>query len=98
VREAARNLLSADPVLGEVDLQWSGVSVSWRQLAVGADNRNVCRGQPGTGQVSAVARELAGWAGARLLPALGIMASRHTALRVLLHSAARDCRAPGAGY
>jgi hypothetical protein len=37
-----------------------------------------------TGQVSAVARELAGRAGARLLPALGIMVSRHTALRVLL--------------
>jgi transposase len=37
-----------------------------------------------TGQVSAVARELAGRAGARLLPALGILVSRHTALRVLL--------------
>lgn len=37
-----------------------------------------------TAQVSAVARELAGRASARLLPALGIMASRHTALRVLL--------------
>jgi transposase len=37
-----------------------------------------------TGQVSAVARELAGRASARLLPALGISASRHTMLRVLL--------------
>jgi transposase len=37
-----------------------------------------------TGQVSAAARELAGRAGARLLPALGILVSRHTALRVLL--------------
>lgn len=37
-----------------------------------------------TRQVSAVARELAGRAGARLLPALGILASRHTVLRVLL--------------
>ena len=37
-----------------------------------------------TGQVSAVARELAGRAGARLLPALGILVSPHTALRVLL--------------
>ena len=37
-----------------------------------------------TDQVSAVARELAGRASARLLPALGIAASRHTALRVLL--------------
>ena len=37
-----------------------------------------------TGQVSAIARELAGRASARLLPALGIAASRHTMLRVLL--------------
>jgi transposase len=35
-------------------------------------------------QVSLVARELAGRASARLLPALGIAVSRHTALRVLL--------------
>jgi transposase len=37
-----------------------------------------------TAQVGKVARELAGRASARLLPALGIMVSRHTALRVLL--------------
>src|SRR5580693_6091014 len=37
-----------------------------------------------TAQVSVVARELAGRASARLLPALGILFSRHTALRVLL--------------
>jgi transposase len=37
-----------------------------------------------TGQVSAVVRELAGRAGARLLPASGILVSRHTALRALL--------------
>jgi hypothetical protein len=37
-----------------------------------------------TGQVSAVARELAGRASARLLPALGIGVSRHALLRVLL--------------
>ena len=37
-----------------------------------------------TGQVSAIARELAGRASVRLLPALGISASRHTMLRVLL--------------
>jgi transposase len=37
-----------------------------------------------TAQVSMVARELAGRASARLLPALGIMFSRHTALRDLL--------------
>ena len=37
-----------------------------------------------TGQVSAITRELAGRAGARVLAALGVAASRHTALRVLL--------------
>jgi transposase len=36
------------------------------------------------GQVSAVVRELAGRAGARLLSALGILLSRHAALRALL--------------
>jgi transposase len=39
-----------------------------------------------TAQVSKVARELAGRASARLLPALGIMISRHTALRDRLGS------------
>jgi hypothetical protein len=37
-----------------------------------------------TGQVSAAARELAGRAGARRLQALGVLVSRHTALRLLL--------------
>jgi len=37
-----------------------------------------------TGQISAGVRELAGRAGARLLPALGVLVSRHIALRVLL--------------
>ena len=37
-----------------------------------------------TGQLSAVARELAGRASVRLLPQLGITASRHTMLRVLV--------------
>ena len=37
-----------------------------------------------TAQVGAVARELAGRAAARLLPALGVGVSRHTLLRVLL--------------
>jgi transposase len=37
-----------------------------------------------TAQVSAVARELAGRASARLAPALGIGGSRHTMLRILL--------------
>ncbi len=40
-----------------------------------------------TGQISAAARELAGRAGSRLLSALGIGVSRHTALRVLLRIA-----------
>lgn len=33
VREAAEDLLSADPVLGEVDLRWPGMSLSRWQLA-----------------------------------------------------------------
>jgi len=33
-REAAEDLFSADLVLGEVDLRWSAVSVSWWQLAL----------------------------------------------------------------
>ena len=37
-----------------------------------------------TAQLSAVVRELAGRAAARLLPVLGIGVSRHTALRALL--------------
>jgi hypothetical protein len=36
VREAAEDLLSADPVLGEVGLRWPGVSLSRWQLAQGA--------------------------------------------------------------
>jgi hypothetical protein len=36
VCEAAEDLLSADPVLGEVDLRWPGVSLSRWQLAQGA--------------------------------------------------------------
>ena len=40
-----------------------------------------------TGQVSAATRELAGRAGSRLLSALGIGVSRHTALRVLFRIA-----------
>jgi hypothetical protein len=36
VRETTQNLLPADPVLGEVDLRWPGVSVSRWQLAQGA--------------------------------------------------------------
>jgi transposase len=47
-----------------------------------------------TAQVSAVARELAGRASARLLPALGIMVCRHTALRVLLKIPLPGVRVP----
>lgn len=46
-------------------------------------------------QVSAVARELAGRASARLLPALGICASRHTMLRVLLRVPLPPLAVPG---
>jgi len=35
VRESAEDLFSADPVLGEVDLRWPGVSLSGRKLAEG---------------------------------------------------------------
>ena len=47
------------------------------------------------GQLAAVARELAGRASARLLPALGIPASRDTAVRVLLGSRFRRSASPG---
>ena len=36
VCEPAGDLFSADPVLGEVDRRWLGVSLSRRQLAQGA--------------------------------------------------------------
>ena len=36
MHEAAEDLLSADPVLSEVDLRWPGVSLSRWQLAQGA--------------------------------------------------------------
>ena len=35
-REPAEDLFSADPVLGEVNLSWPGVSLSGRELAQGA--------------------------------------------------------------
>jgi len=46
------------------------------------------------GQVSAAVRELAGRAGSRLLSALGIGVSRHTALRALLRIALPDLEVP----
>ena len=53
--------------------------------------RRICRL---TAQLSAVARELAGRASARLLPSLGIGASRHTALRALLAVPLPDLEVP----
>ena len=47
-----------------------------------------------TGQVSATVRELAGRAGSRLLAALGISVSRHTALRALMAIRLPDLGAP----
>jgi transposase len=47
-----------------------------------------------TAQVSAVARELAGRASARLLPALGIGTTRHTALRVLMRIPLSEAAVP----
>jgi len=57
---------------------------TFREQVTGVLDRYQRRISRLTVQVSAVARELAGRASARLLPALGISASRHTALRVLL--------------
>ena len=47
------------------------------------------------GQLAVVARELAGRASARLLPALGVRASRDTALRALLRIRFPRSRSPG---
>jgi len=57
---------------------------TFREQVPGVLDRYQRRTARPTGRVSAVARELAGRASARLLPALGIAASRHTMLRVLL--------------
>ena len=57
---------------------------TFREQVPGVLDRYQRRTSRLTAQVSAVARELAGRASARLLPALGIAVSRHTALRVLL--------------
>ncbi len=57
---------------------------TFREQASGVLERYQRRFSRLTAQVSAVARELAGRASARLLPALGIGVSRHTALRALL--------------
>jgi hypothetical protein len=60
-----------------------GVQTFWEQVP-GVLDRYQRRTARLTGQVSAVARELAGRTSARLLPALGITVSRHMMLRVLL--------------
>jgi transposase len=57
---------------------------TFREQAPGVLERYQRRTTRLTGQVSAVARALAGRASTRLLPALGIRVSRHTTLRVLL--------------
>jgi hypothetical protein len=57
---------------------------TFREQVPGVLDRYQRRTTRVTAQVSAVARELAGRASARLTPALGIGVSRHTALRVLL--------------
>jgi transposase len=57
---------------------------TFREQVPGVIDRYQRRTSRLAGQVAAVARELAGRAGARLFQALGIPASRHAALRVLL--------------
>ena len=57
---------------------------TFREQVPGVIDRYQRRTSRLAGQVAAVARELAGRAGARLLPALGILVSRHTALRAVL--------------
>jgi transposase len=57
---------------------------TFREQVPGVIDRYQRRTSRLAGQVAAVARELAGRAGARLLAALGIPASRHAALRALL--------------
>ena len=57
---------------------------TFREQVPGVIDRYQRRTSRLAGQVAVVARELAGRAGARLLQALGIPASRHAALRVLL--------------
>src|SRR5579862_7447760 len=55
---------------------------TFRRAGPGVLDRYQRRATRLTGQVAAVARELAGCAQARLLPTLGIVVSRHAAPRV----------------
>ena len=80
-------------VLVKVRVRWMRCPVpgcprqTFREQVPGVLDRYQRRTTRLTGQVSAAARELAGRAGSRLLSALGIGVSRHTALRVLLRIA-----------
>ena len=47
VRESAEDLFSADPVPGEVDLRWPGVSLSRRELAKGTARSGMNMGADG---------------------------------------------------
>ena len=75
------------PVLG------CGVQ-TFREQVPGVLERYQRRTERLNGQVSAVVRELAGRAGARLLAVLGTGLSRHTALRALLRIALPDLEVP----
>jgi transposase len=63
---------------------WRCPRRTFREQVTGVLERYQRRTMRLTAQVSAIVRELAGRASARVLPALGIVMSRHTALRALL--------------
>ena len=67
---------------------------TFREQVPGVLERYQRRTERLNGQVSATVRELAGRAGSRLLAALGIDLSRHTALRALLRIALPDLEVP----
>src|SRR5215470_10589984 len=90
VRMAADVPLDGRRVLVRVRVRRMRCSVTgcprqtFREQVPGVIDRYQRRTSRLAGQVAAVARELAGRAGARLLQALGIPVSRHAVLRVLL--------------
>ena len=67
---------------------------TFREQVPGVLERYQRRTERLAGQVSAAVRELAGRAGSRLLAALGIELSRHTAVRALLRIALPDLEVP----